>query len=116
MEKIRNAQQLRSMIRLLEQNVSRQEQVIREDAACFLENLKPVNILKQTARQVFTKEPGLKSGLFKIAAGAGIGFLLKKAFNLLPSARGGKLLYGLIEQGVASFFSHRAQKKKQLIF
>jgi hypothetical protein len=54
--------------------------------------------------------------LFKIAAGAGIGFLLKKAFNLLPSARGGKLLFGLIEQGVNSFFSRRAQKKKQLNF
>ena len=113
MEKISSAVQLKSMIRLLEQNVARQEQVIKEDAQCILENLKPVNILKQTARQVFTREPGLKSGLLKIAAGAGIGFILKKVISMLPSARGGKLLYGLIEQGVGKLVERRAQKKKQ---
>ena len=47
MEKLTNAVQLKSMIRLLEQNVSRQEEVIKVDAQSILENLKPVKHAKQ---------------------------------------------------------------------
>lgn len=84
MQKIRTTAELKAAIRELEDQHYINEQLMRRRIRDVAEDLRPVNLLKNTARQLFRipeSRTGLKNSLLRIATGLATSYLLKKFFR-----------------------------------
>lgn len=77
MEKITNVAELKDAIRELEHQQYIDEQFMRRRIGEIVEELKPVNLLKNIFRQLIEPRE-VKTNLVKMATGLATGFLMKK--------------------------------------
>jgi hypothetical protein len=112
METIQSRHELLAMIRVLEKKERYHEEAIKESVEQVLQNLQPAHLVKNTFRGIFSKKPEVRSGLVTIAAGATVGFLVRKLLGVSPLGKGGHLIYDIIQQGVSGFLTHKARKSK----
>ena len=80
MNKINNVAELREAIRDLEHQHYINEQFMRKRIGEIAENLKPVNIVKNVFRQVFTGKE-VKTNLLNVATGLATSFIVKRLFR-----------------------------------
>ena len=105
MERITTVAGLKSAIQILEVEQNARERLLKEQFHAVYENLKPVNIIKNTLRELLTPSYGNIAGT---AAGAASGFLLRK---MLIGKSGGvfkKILGKFLQYGVARYASHKS--------
>jgi hypothetical protein len=81
MAKIRTLEELREVIRDLEHQDYVNQQHMRQKVTDLAERLKPLNIIRNLFGQVLGGGAGLKSNLFRMAAGLVTSFLVKKFFK-----------------------------------
>lgn len=79
-QSIRTLDDLRDAIRELEDQDYVNQQFIRRRVTKVIEDLRPVNLLKNIFRQVVNGSE-LKTNLFRMAAGAATSYLLKGIFK-----------------------------------
>jgi hypothetical protein len=110
-KKVTNADDLAMAIAELELKAASQKKDIQEAFAVVSENLKPLNLVKNGLRSVFSGNH--KAELVNILIGLGTGFLGKKL--LLGRARGivGKTAGLALEWGLAGLVSKNAEKIKE---
>ena len=77
---ISTMEELRESIRELEDQNYVNEQFMRQRVEHIVENLKPVNIVKNLVHKVI-QGPGTKTNLLRMAAGFATSFVLKKIFK-----------------------------------
>ena len=77
MEKIRTIEELNEAIQLLEIKHKLAEKLLKEQLKSTVENLKPVNLIKTTLRNL-TTSPSLKDNLLDTTISLLAGFLSKK--------------------------------------
>lgn len=80
MDKITSVGELKEAIRNLEHQTYINEQFMRKRISDIVEDLKPVNILKNVLRQIFAARE-TKTNLLQIATGLVSGFLVKRFFK-----------------------------------
>lgn len=80
MNKINNVAELREAIRDLEHQHYINEQFMRKRIGEIAENLKPVNIVKNVFRQLFTGKE-VKTNLLNVATGLATSFIVKRLFR-----------------------------------
>jgi len=80
MNKINNVAELRDAIRDLEHQHYINEQFMRRRISEIADDLKPVNLVKNLFRQLFTGKE-VKSNLFNVATGLATSFIVKRIFR-----------------------------------
>jgi hypothetical protein len=80
MTTIANMEELKSAIRELEDQNYVNEQFMRRRAEQIVQNLKPLNIVKNLVHDVI-KGPETRTNLLRMAAGLATSFVLKKFFR-----------------------------------
>ena len=81
MSKIRTLDDLREAIRDLEHQNYVNEQHMRQRVADIADSLKPMNIVKHLFSQLIGGTDGVKTNLFRMAAGIATSFVVKKFFK-----------------------------------
>lgn len=81
MSKIRTIGELREAIRDLEHQNYVNEQQMRKRVADIATSLKPMNLVKNLFSQLFGGADGVKTNLFRMAAGIATSFVVKKFFK-----------------------------------
>ena len=81
MPKIRTLQELREAIRDLEHQNYVNEQHMRQKVAGIAESLKPINLVKGLFSKALGGTDGVKTSLFRMAAGIATSFVVKKFFK-----------------------------------
>jgi hypothetical protein len=109
--KITNGEELEEAIAALEIKAAAQKRDIQELLAGLSESLKPINLVKESARFVFSGKN--REGLVNVLIGLGTGFLSRKL--LLGKSRGvvGKTLGKAVQYGLAGVISKNAEKIKE---
>jgi hypothetical protein len=109
--KITNGAELEDAIAALEIKAAAQKRDIQESLAELSESLKPVNLVKESARFVFSGKN--REGLVNVLIGLGTGFLSRKL--LLGKSHGviGKTLGKAVQYGMAGIISQNAEKIKE---
>jgi len=79
MDNINSVAGLKNAIQLLEVKQSAEEQLLKEQLIVVYESLKPINLLRNTLKKVFST-PDLIENISGSAIGAAGGLLLKKLF------------------------------------
>jgi hypothetical protein len=80
MTRIANMEELKNAIRELEDQNYVNEQFMRRRAEQIIQNLKPLNIVKNLVHDVI-KGPETRTNLLRMAAGLATSFVLKKFFR-----------------------------------
>jgi hypothetical protein len=108
---IRNSEELAEAIAALELKAAAQKREIEETLTVLSENLKPINLVKNGFRSVFSAEH--KGDLFNALIGLGSGLLSRKL--ILGKANGfvGKTVGKAIQWGMAGLVSQNAEKIKE---
>lgn len=109
--KVTNADELALEISQLEIKAEGQKKDIEETFKRVSENLKPLNLIKNGVRSVFTEEH--RGDLLNALFGLGTGMLSRKL--LLGRARGllGKSMGKAVEWGIAGLVTNNAEKVKE---
>jgi hypothetical protein len=81
MSKIRTIEELREAIRDLEHQNYVNEQHMRKKVADIADSLKPLNLVKNLFSQLLGGTDGVKTNLFRMAAGIATSFVVKKFFK-----------------------------------
>ena len=110
-KRVKNAEDLALAIAELELIAAAQKKDIQETYKSVSENLKPLNMLKNGVRSVFSGE--YQEDIFNALLGLGSGFLGRRL--LLGSSRGmvGKSIGKAIQWGLAGLVSKNAEKIKE---
>jgi hypothetical protein len=110
-KQIRNSDELEKAIAELELKAAAQKRNIDETFTIVTENLKPLNLVKNGVRSVFSPEH--REDLVNALIGLGTGILSRKL--LLGRARGifGKTAGKAVEWGIAGLVSNNAEKIKE---
>jgi hypothetical protein len=113
METITNSEELKSMIRVLEQRKSLQELALKQRTNAIVESVKPINILKRTFGRGLSVGPPIKSGgLLQVAVGIGAGILLRRIFRIPAPGKSRQFLSDLLQQGINYWLNRRAAKRQ----
>jgi hypothetical protein len=109
--KVTNADELALAISQLEIKANAQKKDIEETFKRVSENLKPLNLIKNGVRSVFTEEN--RGELINALFGLGTGMLSRKL--LLGRAKGlfGKSMGKVVEWGIAGLVTNNAEKVKE---
>jgi hypothetical protein len=110
-KKITNGEELEEAIAELELIAAAQKRDIQESLAELSEDLKPVNLVKESARYIFSGKN--REGLVNVLIGLGTGFLSRKL--LLGRSHGvvSKTLGKAVQYGMAGVISQNAEKIKE---
>ena len=100
---------LQARIAELEMKAREQELGMKNTAKDILEDLKPVNLIKDAFSST-VKAPGFGKNLLRGAAGLAAGFLSKKIFVMGSSNVVKKALGTVVELGVAKVVANNADK------
>jgi ElaB/YqjD/DUF883 family membrane-anchored ribosome-binding protein len=96
---ISNADELKSAIRELERKKETEEQEVKVQFQHTLHALKPVNLLKSTAKS-FVRDDHWRSKMVTSAVGFGLGFLAKKTIVGKSASLGKKILGAVLKFGL----------------
>ncbi len=111
MQNISSVAELKYAIQLLEVDQANKEQLLREQFCYTYESLKPINIIKNTIKDI-SSSPYLIENMVGSAIGLGTGFLSKK---LIVGASGNivrRIIGGIVEFGVTNLVSHQTSNLK----
>jgi hypothetical protein len=108
---IRNSEELAEAIAALELKAAAQKREIEETFTVFSENLKPINLVKNGFRSVFSAEH--KGDLFNALIGLGSGLLSRKLILGKTNGFVGKTVGKAIQWGMAGLVSQNAEKIKE---
>jgi hypothetical protein len=110
-KKVTNAEDLTLAISELELKVEEQRKDIQETFKRVSDNLKPLNLIKNGVRSVFTEEH--RGDLINALFGLGTGMLSRKL--LLGRTKGflGKSMGKVVEWGIAGLVTNNAEKVKE---
>jgi hypothetical protein len=110
-KKITNGEELEEAIARLELKAAAQKRDLQESFAELSESLKPINLVKESARYVFSGKN--REGLVNVLIGLGTGFLSRKL--LLGKSHGvvGRTLGKAVQYGMAGVISQNAEKIKE---
>ena len=110
-KQIKNSDELEKAIAELELKASAQKRDVEETFTVVTENLKPLNIVRNGVRSVFSPEH--REDLVNALIGLGTGFISRKL--LLGRAKGilGKTAGKAVEWGIAGLVSNNAEKIKK---
>ena len=108
---IRNSEELAEAIAALELKAATQKREIEETFTVFSENLKPINLVKNGFRSVFSAEH--KGDLFNALIGLGSGLLSRKLILGKTNGFVGKTVGKAIQWGMAGLVSQNAEKIKE---
>lgn len=101
MQKISTIAELRDEIRLLKDEQSLQYQFMKEHFINVRENLRPINIIKNTFSEVVSS-PDLATNVLNAAVGLGVGILSKRMIMGATRNPFTKLLGTILEAGIAT--------------
>lgn len=106
-ERITSVAGLKSEISVLEDEHSAKELLLREQLYLTYESLRPVNIIKDTLRDMFS--PNLTENISGTAIGAAGGYLLRKL--LVGSSRNlfRKLLGSVLQLGITNVAANKSE-------
>jgi len=107
MQKIKSATELKNAIQRLEVEQTIKGQLLSEQFNIVYESLKPVNIIKQTMKDLVTS-PSLISNVLGVTVGLSSGYLAKK---LVVGQSGGiikNIVGSLLQNGVANVVATHA--------
>src|ERR1700710_57339 len=107
---ITNSEELEVAIAALELKAAAQKREIAETFSVVSENLKPLNLVKNGFRSVFSSEH--KGDLFNALIGLGSGLLSRKLILGRTSGFLGKTVGKAIQWGMAGLVSKNAEKIK----
>lgn len=105
MQKLTSSQLLDQLILIKQEERDNQGRVLKQEFRVAYENLKPINILKNTFKQA-TSSPDLKTQIVDTAIGLTTGFIAKKLFTGNSNNPFVKLVGSLL----GSFVSSKAEK------
>jgi hypothetical protein len=108
---ITNSEELSEAIAALELKAAAQKREIGETFTAVSESLKPVNLVKNGFRSVFSGEH--KEDIFNALIGLGSGFLSRKLIIGKSSGFVGKTVGKAIQWGMAGLVSKNAEKIKE---
>jgi hypothetical protein len=108
---IRNSEELAEAIAVLELKAAAQKREIEESYSVVAENLKPLNLVKNGFRSVFSGEH--KGDLFNALIGLGSGLLSRKLILGKTNGFVGKTVGKAIQWGMAGVVSQNAEKIKE---
>ena len=109
-DRITSVAALKSAIRVLEVEYDVKERELKEQFHVVYVSLKPINIIKNTLRSLFTTHEDFSG----TAVGAASGYLVKK---LLVGSSGGllrKLIGTALQIGMTNFASHKSDAIKSI--
>jgi uncharacterized coiled-coil protein SlyX len=109
--KVKNTDELSRAITELELKAASQKKDIQESFKAVSENLKPLNLVKNGLRSVFSGEH--KADLFNALLGLGSGFLSRKLLLGKTSGMVGKTVGKAIQWGIAGLVSKNAETIKE---
>src|ERR1700730_17801804 len=109
--KVKNTDDLALAIAELELRAAVQKKDIQETFIAVSENLKPVNLIKNGVRSVFSGEH--KEELVNVLIGRGTGILSRKLILGRTSGFVGKTVGKAIQWGMAGLVSKNAEKIKE---
>ncbi len=107
----KNSDELAAAIAELELKAAAQKMEIQETFTAVSENLKPLNLMKNGVRSVFSGEH--KEDIFNALIGLGSGFLSRKLLIGKGSGIVGKTVGKAIQWGMAGLVSKNAEKIKE---
>jgi hypothetical protein len=108
---ITNSEELAEAIAVLELKVASQRREIEETFTAVSENLKPLNLMKNGFRSVFSGEH--KGELLNALIGLGSGLLSRKLILGKSNGFVGKTIGKAIQWGMAGLVSQNAEKIKE---
>jgi hypothetical protein len=101
MQKITTIAELKSTIHGLENKQAYERDVLKEQLLYTYENLRPINILKNTFKEVYSA-PDTKTNMVNTAVGIATGFIAKKVFLGKTQNPFKKLLGFIVEIAIAN--------------
>lgn len=113
MQKITSVAGLKNAIQVLEDEQCIKGQLLREQVYLTYESLKPVNLLRNTIRELFSKQ-NLMEDISGSAMGAVSGFLLKKLFTGTSRNKIRKLIGSVLQYGMSNFISKNSDQIKSI--
>jgi len=114
MEKITSVIELREAILLLEMKQANEKHLLKEEFKNTCENLQPVNLIKNSLREL-TTAPNFKGNILNVLVGIGAGYLSKKVIvggTINPLKQ---LLGGLLQMGVTNAVSKNGDGIKKTV-
>jgi hypothetical protein len=112
MQNITSVTALRIAIQELETERKVKEQLLREQFYLTYESLKPVNILRNTLKNLFSSE-NLLENISGNAIGSFSGFILKRIFVGKSATRLKKLAGAILQFGIAKVISQNSDQIKK---
>lgn len=109
--KIESTKDLKQAIAALEQQKTKDEHAIKTEFKEALTSLKPVNLLKSTAKD-FVKDDHWRHKIVNTAVGLGIGYLSKASVVGRGASLGKKLFGTFLQYGVTNVVAKNADKIK----
>lgn len=113
MGKINSLMELNESIRLLELKQAEDANLLREQFMETYENLKPVNLIKNSVKD-FVSSPDFKENILKTTLGLAAGYLSKKAIVGSTHNPLKQLLGTFLQMGVANLVSKNSDGIKSL--
>jgi len=114
MQKITTSEDLKNAIQQLEYTKATQWPLLKEELYTTYENLKPINLIKNTIKDVITA-PDLKANVANTVIGLATGFVAKKAFVGGSHNPLTKLFGIILETFVANKAASNADKIKSTV-
>ena len=114
MKKITSMLELRESIVLLEIKQAQEGQLLKEQFKITYENLRPVNLIKNTVHELAI-EPDFKGDLLTAAISLVTGYLSKKIMIGETNSSFKKLCGTLLQLGVASIVSNNTDEIKSAV-
>ncbi len=115
MKTITSADELQEAIALLENKRAEQEFELQQEMAGMYENLKPVNIIKNSLHGVFASTNGKPNNIIRSAIGLGSSLLTKKLIggktSFLKKAIGAAVQFGVTGLLANKLFSKKKKPK-----
>src|SRR3954462_2388055 len=111
MEKTTTVAQLRASILLLEIQQKKEGKLLKEQFNITYENLRPVNLIRNTIRELATT-PGMKDDLLTTSISMVTGFLAKKAVVGNTNNPIKQVLGSLLQMGVTSIVAKNSDGLK----
>lgn len=103
MENISSTAELNEAIQILEANRAEHLLQLREEFYFTLENLKPVNLIGSSIKEIVSS-PYLINNILGVATGLFTGYLTRKTMLLgLSNNKYGRIFSNVLQYGVASF-------------
>ena len=113
MQNITSVTALRIAIQELETERKVKEQLLREQFYLTYESLKPVNILRNTLKNLFSSE-NLLENISGNAIGSFSGFILKSIFVGKSATKLKKLVGAILQFGIAKVISQNSDQIKKI--